>query len=1148
MSKEDTNTSTIGDILVVEDTFSHRELISEILGSEGYTVRQAVDSESALQIIKAKQPDLVLLDINLPDVDGISFCSHLKSNSETKDFPVIFISAQTDTNMKVKALEAGGVDYVTKPIKSSELLARITTHLNIYKLQLQLKTAQQTLEKSEAKYVDLYNNAPDMFLSINPESFKIIDCNKTLLTDLGYSRDELIGKSVFDFYTLETAKFAKEKLFPQLKKTGSIVGEELQVKKKNGTIIDVLLNSSAVYDEDNKIRYSRSVWREITKRKKAEKSLAQTSEIINLSSMVVFLWENKDNWSVKHVSDNVSKIFGYTHKDFSSDKIYYSDIIHPDDIKRVKAEVVEASNNPQINKFEQSPYRIITKNGEIKWIEDKTVIIRDNVGQITHYQGIIQDITDRIKKEETIGKLSTAINQSPITIVITDTQGNIEFVNPKFTETSGYTLKEAIGKNPRMLKSGIQTDDVYKNLWGTVTKGGVWRGEFKNKRKDGTLYYENAAIGPVKNQKGEITHFIALKEDITEQKEMQQKLKLKSQQIENIFNNVKDVIYSLDVEKEGVLQIAPSCKDIFGYSQNEFYKNPGLLVDIIHPDDQKFAKLSKENFTNNDVLNLKYRIIKPDKQIRWVNSKITPRFNSSGNLTRLDASVSDITASEVLQTSLKQAFNFNNKIIKTSGIGVLMYKQSGQCLSANNNIVKIINTTKEQLLALNFKEVPAWKESGLIKDAKKCLETNNEIKNVIQIKNEDTGEIWLDTHFSTYEVSNEPHFLLLVRDISKIKFAEKEIQQKAIELRNLIQTVSTPIFNMDIEGKIQGWNKAAKKITGYLKAEVENKHFANILFVGDEKQTVHNIIKDAINGHEISNRELMIKTKRGKLIKIMLNINVHRDINGKVIGVICTGQDITELVNYRKKLEKKVKKRTEKLKKALKAEQELSELKSRFVSMASHEFRTPLAAIGFAAGFVKKYWNRLDEEKRDKKLIKIENQVYRMTNMLDDVLTIGKSEAGQLKYKPEIIGFEEFINPLMEEVGNVTNNTHEIRFQNICKLEKIFIDEKLARNIYINLLSNAIKFSPEKKYIEFTCNSKNDLLVFTIRDFGIGINKKDLSDIFTPFHRGENVETIQGTGLGLAIVKESVELMKGKIEVESKPGEGTTFTVTLPKT
>ncbi len=1530
-------------ILILEDNLSDAKLIQYELKTAGmdFIYELTNNKLNFVNLLDRFKPDVILSDYNLPQFNGLEALEiAAKKHAET---PFIIVTGSLDEETAVDCMKQGAWDYVLKE-NLIRLVPAIQNALKLREEKLNTKKAYELLAKSEAKYFDLYNNAPDMFLSINIKNSKIVDCNQTLLNQLGYTRNELIGKSVFDLYAPKTIRRINEKRDTDFFKSSD--RKDIEIKRKDGQILIVSSNTSFVRDTKGKILYTRSIWHDVTKQRKIEKELARneellneaqkianfgswdynlindklrwsdeiyrifnldkhkntpsidlfkkhihphdfdrvtkalsdtvnnkkpynieyrlvdgkgavrcvhakgqlevdkqgkpirlfgviqditdrkriekelirTAEIINMSSSVVFLWKNERNWPIKHVSPNVSKIFGYTDKEFLSNSVRFMDVIHPDDAKRVLNELNKARKDFKKNKFEHKPYRVITKTGKIVWVEDQTEIIRDATGKIIFYQGVIHDITDeilanqrlkeqrnkyealskkyhaqnqklksalsaveqseqkyrtilnantdaviitsedcrvqymnpaaqnkfgtvekteichralfkqnkkcewcgfhnlnkpehsykeikhpidgriyivsnsrilnsdgstslmsvyrditelrktererlkfldtleaslneififdvntlkfhyvnqggikhlgysldefkkmtplaiapefdkeslnkllaplakgkqkkiifetthkrkdgstypievhlqlisqnsekfylavindiseRVKNEETIRKLSAAIGQSPLSVIITDISGNIEFVNPEFTATTGYSFNEVIGKNPNILKSGHHTSDFFNNLWKTITNGEVWRGEFLNKKKDGSLYWDKAVIGPVKNEKGEIINFIGLQQDVTEQKQLSEKLKIKTEQIERIFNNVQDVIYSIEIAKERVnnkvIQISPSCKNVLGYEQKEFYKNPSLITDIIYPADKEFALIPKQKFIKNKILNLKYRIINAKGEIKWINNKITPRFNQEGELVRLDASMSDITNSQLLQNSLKQALDFNDRIINTSGLGVLIFNKNGTCISVNENAAKITGYTATQLLNQKYSEIPIYKEAGLIEDARKCLTTKTEIKKIVKLKNKRKKHLWLDLHFSTYSIDDKIKLLILVKDISKIKFAEREVQQKALELRNLVQTVNTPIFGLDMNGRINEWNSAAQKLTGYSKDEVLNKEFAEILFTGNEKRALRGLIVESVLGFGVPDSEFQIKTKDGKLIKMMLNINTHRNIEGKVVGVICAGQDITKMVDYRHKLEKKVKKRTKKLKKALEKEKELNILKSKFVSMASHEFRTPLAAISFAAGFVKKYWQKMDNASRQKKLEKIEEQVKHMTSLLNDVLTIGKIDAGQIKFNPQIVDFKEFMDAILEEVQNVTNYSHEIRIKNICKLDKIYIDEKLGRNIFINLLSNAIKFSPDKNFIELKCSSNKEFLNFEIKDYGIGIKKEDLEHIFEPFRRGTNTDTIQGTGLGLAIVKESVEKHKGNIQVDSELGRGTTFTVNLP--
>jgi signal transduction histidine kinase len=278
---------------------------------------------------------------------------------------------------------------------------------------------------------------------------------------------------------------------------------------------------------------------------------------------------------------------------------------------------------------------------------------------------------------------------------------------------------------------------------------------------------------------------------------------------------------------------------------------------------------------------------------------------------------------------------------------------------------------------------------------------------------------------------------------------------------------------------------------------------------------------------------------------IFLLNGTHRTTPSReVTGVLFVGQDITELTDYRKSLEKKVEERTRELQQAVRKEKELVEMKSRFISIASHEFRTPLTTIALSVGFIKKYNQRISPEILDEKLEGIKKQVNHMTYLLDDVLTIGKAEAGKIEVVLSLIKVDLF-KTLAEEVMR-TKATHKLRFTKRCRLSAFQSNEKLIRNIVINLLANAVKFSPGRKevFMDVACDKQN--LFFSVRDLGLGIPVKDRKGLFSSFSRGSNVGSIEGTGLGLSIVKKAVDLLQGSITVKSRLRKGTEFNVVLP--
>ena len=265
----------------------------------------------------------------------------------------------------------------------------------------------------------------------------------------------------------------------------------------------------------------------------------------------------------------------------------------------------------------------------------------------------------------------------------------------------------------------------------------------------------------------------------------------------------------------------------------------------------------------------------------------------------------------------------------------------------------------------------------------------------------------------------------------------------------------------------------------------------------------------------------------------------------KPVRMIGAMQDVTEVVRYRLGLEKMVEDRTSELNEALQKEKELVEMKSKFISIASHEFRTPLSTISLATGFIRKYHDKMKPPDVDAKLANIEKQVDHMAYLLNDVLLVGKADSGKMKINLSEIKIETFEALAREVIGNAKGK-HKLLVAMECSQGSIISDEKLIRNIMMNLITNAVKFSPGEKRILMTikCDHKN--LFLRVKDFGIGIPPADLKNLFTSFSRGGNVGNIEGTGLGLSIVKKACDLLNGKIEVQSEEGKGTEIKITLP--
>ncbi len=245
-------------------------------------------------------------------------------------------------------------------------------------------------------------------------------------------------------------------------------------------------------------------------------------------------------------------------------------------------------------------------------------------------------------------------------------------------------------------------------------------------------------------------------------------------------------------------------------------------------------------------------------------------------------------------------------------------------------------------------------------------------------------------------------------------------------------------------------------------------------------------------------------------------------------------------------LEFKIKHRTQELEESLEREKELGILKTNFVSMASHEFRTPLTSIKATSDVILKYFDKLSRNDIDERLEKIKNEVIEMTIMLEDILIIGKSESQKLDYNPTRVDIVRLIKDIVTEYQLSESENRQIVYGISSPIIEVDADKKWIKHIVLNLFSNAIKYSDKGKQIEINIKKEQAGISFSFKDYGIGISKKDVKQLFEPFHRGENAQNISGTGLGLSVLKKAVDLHKGKIEVESEIGRGSSFKVILP--
>jgi PAS domain S-box-containing protein len=373
-------------------------------------------------------------------------------------------------------------------------------------------------------------------------------------------------------------------------------------------------------------------------------------------------------------------------------------------------------------------------------------------------------------------------------------------------------------------------------------------------------------------------------------------------------------------------------------------------------------------------------------------------------------------------------------------------------------------------------------------------------------------------------------------NIAEQEQAKAALRHSETRFRSLVEQINDWVWEMDPTAQFIYISPKAKEITGYSAEELLGQEFTCLMHA-DEAVRFNTILNYFMRSHQpFTQIEVNCWHPTGRSLVLEISGTPILTPDGGFQGYRGVARDVTE----RKQIELDIRK-------ALTKEKELGELKTRFISMASHEFRTPLTTIMASAESLERYRHKFSDEKQKVILKRIQDSVSYVTSLLNDVLTAGKAEAGKFTYEPGFINLRNFCLDLIEEI-QIIQPVDAIPIHFECSGGNFDgeADEKLLRHIFSNLLSNAVKYSPEQTPVTFSLALTADQATFQVVDQGIGISQEDQRHLFEPFHRGKNVGNISGTGLGLMIAKQATIAHRGSITCASKLDAGTKFVVTLP--
>lgn len=751
------------------------------------------------------------------------------------------------------------------------------------------------------------------------------------------------------------------------------------------------------------------------------------------------------------------------------------------------------------------------------------------------------EIEDRKLAEKELKKLSLAINQSPASIVITDREGNIEYINPKFTQITGYSSEEAMGQNPRILKSGEQSPEFYKQLWETITSGKEWRGELYNKRKDGKFFWENASISPVLNDKGEIKNFIAVKEDITERKQSEENLLKSKERFRNLVETTSDWVWEID-ENAVYTYASPQIQRILGYRFEEIVgKTPFELMP--REEANRVAALFKPIVASQKPFDCLENInLHKDGTPVVLETSGVPVFDADGKFCGYRGVDRDITKRKQAEESLRLL----EKALKTTNMGVTITDTEGKIIYTNPADAEMHGYSLEELMGKNIGIfAPEELRKGLTPKQIETAKTKKR-ESVNIRKDGSTFPVYLISDIVKSTTGDPIGLVTTCEDITERKQAEEALR------------ISDERYSLAIEGSNDGiWERNLvtgetyfsprwKETIGYRDSEFPNH-------VDEWKKRVHPddydmVIKNVgdylvgMTDHYIS--EYRMQHKDGSWRWILAKGAKVCDDQENPTRFAGSHTDITE----RKKAEEERKSLEAQLLQAQKME-----TMGTLAGGIAHDFNNILSPMLICAEIA------LEDTSKDSEMHEVIETIFKAAHRAKDLVKRILLFSRRGEQNRETLNIGEVVKEALKLARSSIPSTITISKKIKLKEETISADPIQIHQLVMNLCTNAYQamqgssgeIKVELSTININHGSKKVLrlkegeyILLSISDTGHGIDESTKQRIFDPFFTTKAIG--KGTGLGLSVVMGIVMNHDGEIKVESKVGKGSTFHIYLP--
>lgn len=631
-----------------------------------------------------------------------------------------------------------------------------------------------------------------------PIDYEFLEVSDNFEKIIGLPKNKVLGKTfreVFPDYV--TTEFNPIEFFGEIALNGGeaerVIFSEIYKKWFNVySFSDEKFYFSTFFTDVTKLKETEIQL--IEAKQKVEENLLKLNEANQIAKLGYFVFEFQTNRLT--CSDEIYKIF-----EVEKEKALgsYAALINRVDQEDKNILISFYNNLTNIKESLNFEFRLKMNNGKIKFLKSKTVPYFDQDGKPIRILGTIQDITELKELNNKIIKLSKVVEQSPASVVITDLNGNIEYVNKKFTEITGYSAEEVLGQNPRILKSGKHSEEFYKNLWDTITSGQIWMGEFIDKKKNGELYWESAIITPLFDEKGNKTNYIAIKEDITKRKEIENQLKVSEAKYRSILENIPALLCCFTPEFK-ITYVNKLYCNYFNTSSEKMTGKSSLSF-IPESEHGKIISALKSLNKQNSSLSYEHKILKAN-QICWIKRTDRAVF-SNGNLIEYHSLIEDITEKKLTEEKIKE-YNYRLELsMNIAGWAWWNLELPSGKVTFHKHKAEMIGYSPE-----DFKHYTDFTKLLHPDDYERVMEAmKKRIEGKIdryeaeyRILSKNKGYIWFHDVGSVVKNDNEGNVTIsgIVIDITKQKQFEYDIRFQS-ELRKLLMEIASRFINIPIE-------------------------------------------------------------------------------------------------------------------------------------------------------------------------------------------------------------------------------------------------------------------------------------------------------------------------------------------------------------